>query len=360
MEPPGVEYVDWFRDYWHDIEYDLATSGIHAINQRELEILISDLNFGKTLFYGHPELVKQISKIYGCEKDEIILTSGATHANFLFCYLLLSDGDEVVVEHPVYTPLLDVVKLFKPKVKLLERKFEEGYKLNVNRLNEMVSKKTKMIVLTNIHNPSGNMMDEKTLKSVAEIAGDYNIFVLSDEVYRDFMYDDAPPTFSSLSDWGITTCSLSKFYGAGALRVGWGICRPELIDKVRKFNDYIIVTNSCAGELYGAMILEKRNWFIKRVKEITSRNFPIVKAWIEGRDDLKWVAPECGVIGFLRLLKDLDTMKLTEFLLKNYRTLISPGNFFGVKGYFRIGFGGDENMLKKGLENVGLALDELG
>ncbi|MEE9150491.1 MAG: aminotransferase class I/II-fold pyridoxal phosphate-dependent enzyme [Thermoplasmata archaeon] len=360
MNLQTVEYVDWFRNYWHDIEYDLATSGLHPVSQKELNIRIDDLNFGKTLFFGHPRLVELISDLYGAEKNEILITTGSTQANFLICALLISEGDEVIVEHPVYTPLLDVIKLFKPKVRLLERTFEEGFKLNLKRLNEMVSKNTKMMVFTNIHNPSGNMMDTETLKSIAEIADDNNIFVLSDEVYRDFILEEAPPTFSSLTELGISTCSLSKFYGAGALRVGWAMCNPKLVNKARKLNDYILVTNSCAGELYGALILEKRNWFLDKVKGITSRNYPIVKDWVEGRDDLEWVPPRYGVIGFLRLLKDMDSMRLTELLLKKYGTLISPGRFFGAENYIRIGFGGDGDKLKKGLENVGLALDEMG
>jgi aspartate/methionine/tyrosine aminotransferase len=360
MDFQRIEYIDWFRNYWHDIDYDLATSGIQAVTQKELSIHIDDLNLGKTLFYGHPKLVEQISKIYGVEKDRILITSGSTQANYLFCALLLSLGDEVIVEHPVYTPLLDVVKLFTPNVKFLERKFEEGYKLNVERLNEMTSKNTKMMVFTNLHNPSSNVMDSETLKSVAQIAEDNEVFVLSDEVYRDFMMEDAPPIFSSFTDYGISTCSLSKFYGSGALRIGWAMCRPELVKKAMLLNDYLLVTNSCAGELYGAMVLEKRKWLLDKVKGTTSRNFPIVKKWIEERDDLEWVEPKYGVIAFPRLLKEIDTMELTEHLLRNYRTLISPGQFFGAKRHIRIGYGQDTYKLEKGLENLGSALDELG
>lgn len=360
MDFQRIQYIDWFRNYWHDIDYDLATSGIHAVTQKELSIHIDDLNLGKTLFYGHPRLVELISEIYGVEKDRILITSGSTQANYLFCALFLSKGDEVIVEHPVYTPLLDVVKLFTPNVKLLERRFEEGYKLNVDRLSEMTSKNTKMMVFTNLHNPSSNVTDSQTLKSIAEIAEDNDVFVLSDEVYRDFMMEDAPPIFSSFTELGISTCSLSKFYGSGALRIGWAMCRPELVKKAMLLNDYLLVTNSCAGELYGAMVLERRDWLLDKVKNTTSRNFPIVKKWIEERDDLEWIEPKYGVIAFPRLLKEIDTMELTEHLLKNYRTLISPGQFFGAKRHIRLGYGQDTDRLKKGLENLGSALDELG
>ncbi len=352
-----VGYVDWFRNNWHDIEYDLATSGLHPVNQKELGILFDDLDLGKTLWYGHPRLIELISEIYGVEKNEVLITSGSTHANFLTCAILLSEGDEVIVEHPVYTPLLDVVKAFGAKVNFLERRFEEGYRLNVERLNEMINKNTKMIVFTNLHNPTGAMVDNNTLNAIREIADENEIHVLSDEVYRDFILEDAPPTFSSLSEFGISTCSLSKFYGSGSLRIGWAMCNPEIIGKARKINDYLLVSNSCASETFAAMILEKRDWFVDKVKKIMSSNYPIITKWMESRDDLEWIVPKYGLIGFQRLKEDVDTMELAEHLLSKYRTIISPGRFFGCENHIRIGFGGEKENLIKGLENVGLALD---
>jgi aspartate/methionine/tyrosine aminotransferase len=360
MDFPTVEYMDWFRNYWHDIDCDLATSGLHPVSQKELDIVLGDLNFGKTLLYGHPRFVELISEIYGVDKKEILTTSGATHANFLISTLLIEEGDEVIVEHPVYTPLLDLVSTCKAKVKLLKRKFEEKYELNLSRLNEMVSKNTKMIVITNLHNPSGNRMDQKALKAVGEIAEDNGSYVLSDEVYKDFMLEDMPPTISSFTKFGITTGSLSKFYGAGGLRAGWATCAPDIIDKLRKLNDYLLVANSNAAENYGALILENRKFFVEKVKKITSQNLPIVNEWVKSRNDLEWVPPEYGVIGFPRILADIDSMKLSEQLLKKYRTMLPPGRFFGVDDHIRIGFGGEEEMLRKGLENIGSVIDEIG
>ena len=65
-----VEYIDWFRINWHDVRYDLATSGMHSVNQKDLGISLKDLNMGHTLFYGHPELVEMVSEIYGIDKNE--------------------------------------------------------------------------------------------------------------------------------------------------------------------------------------------------------------------------------------------------------------------------------------------------
>lgn len=355
-----VEYIDWFREKWSDIKYDLATSGMHSVSLSDLNIHLEDLNLGKTLFYGHPRLVALISEIYGVDKKEVLITSGSTHANFMMCSLLLNEGDEVIIERPVYSPLYDTVAAFKTNIKTLNRTLKNRYEFIVDELNEMASKKTRMLIFTNLHNPSGATMDKDTFKAVADIAEDNEIFVLSDEVYRDFLFDDGPPPFSSFTHLGISTCSLSKFYGSGALRVGWAMCEPELVDKARKLNDYILAANSCSGEYLASMILKKREWFVTRVKKIMESNYPIINNWIDKRDDLEWVAPKYGFIGFPRLNSEIDSMKLTEHLLRKYRTMISPGRFFGCENHIRLGFGGEKEMLIKGLITLGSALDEIG
>ena len=120
MDFETVQYIDWFRENWRDIEFDMGTSGVHGVINSELGIEMGELNLGKTLFYGHSDLVERISEIYRVNENEILITSGSTYANFLTCALLLSPGDDVIVEHPVYTPLLDVVRHFGAKVRFLK------------------------------------------------------------------------------------------------------------------------------------------------------------------------------------------------------------------------------------------------
>lgn len=360
MDFETVQYIDWFRENWHGIKFDMGTSGVHGVTNRQLNLDMGELNLGKTLFFGHSGLVDCISEIYGAEKNEILVTSGSTYGNYLACALHLSPGDEVIVEHPVYTPLLDVVKLFGAKVRFIERRFEDGYRLDVDELSTMVTKDTGMIVVTNLHNPSGVHMDIDTVKGISEIAEDTQTYVLSDEVYRDFILDDAAPVLSSLTGYGISTCSLSKFYGAGALRIGWLTCSSEMTTRARRMNDYLAVTPSCAGETYAAQILEKRDWFVERVREITANNYPIVRKWLRGREDLHVVLPSYGFIVFPRSINNIDSMKLAELLLSKYSTILSPGRFFGEEGHFRLGIGGEADSLRGALENLGAALDELG
>ncbi len=105
--------------------------------------------------------------------------------------------------------------------------------------------------------------------------------------------------------------------------------------------------------------VEKRDWFVDRAETLISKNFPIVKKWVDERGDLSWLPPRYGVMAFLRVKKDLDSMKFVQLLKNKYRTLVSPGRFFDCENHIRIGFGGDTEKLKSGLEKVGLALDEI-
>ncbi len=359
MKLGNVDYLDWYINTCQDIEYDLALSSMPPVTQKDIGAFVDDLNFGEVIHDGNPRLIECISNIFGVDQKGILITCGTTHANFLVCASLLSVGDEVVVENPVYTPILDLIRSFDLKIKKLEREFREGFKINPDKLNEIVSKDTRLIILTNLHNPSGAVTEEKTLRAIAEIAEDAGSYTLSDEVYREFMLDDTPPVMSSVSQRCVSTYSLSKFYGAGTLRLGWITGTPELKERVRKINLNIIITNNVASEYFATVILENRKWFIKRVKKVREINFPIVEEWVNSRKDLDWVAPKYGVMAFLKVLKPISSIQLSDRLLNEHRTMISPGHFFGADNYIRIGFSGDSMKLTIGLENLGRVLDDL-
>lgn len=359
MKLGNVDYIDWYINTCRDIEYDLALSSMPPVTQKDIHAFVDDLNFGNVIYDGDPRLIECISSIFGADREDILITCGTTHANFLVCASLLSEGDEVVIENPVYTPILDLIRSFGSKIKILEREFREAFNINPDKLNEIVTRDTRLIILTNLHNPSGAVTEEKTLRTVAEIAEDAGAYILSDEVYREFVLDDTPPTMSSVSQRCLSTYSLSKFYGAGTLRLGWITGTPELREQMRKINLNIIITNNVASEYFASVILENREWFIRRVKKVRERNFPIVEKWVKSRRDLKWVPPTYGVMAFLKICRPISSIQLSDKLLNEHRTMISPGHFFGADNCIRIGFSGDSMRLTRGLENLGRVLDDL-
>ena len=228
----------------------------------------------------------------------------------------------------------------------------------------MITEKTKLIVITDLHNPSGIKNKKEILDEILGIINKSKIYLLCDEVYRDFIFDRGT-LFKENPEKVITTNSLTKVYGLGGLRIGWAFCNKYLADKLSEE-----VSPYYAGisdpSLTAALELMKE---FKRIedasKKISSRNYQIVRGWAEKRkkekEDINFIFPEHGIIFFPRLLNVEDTYVMVDRLIKEYKTYVAPGKFFGkdFKQFVRIGFGNKrQKEIIGGLKNLGSLLDE--
>src|SRR5581483_11316090 len=146
---------------------------------------------------------------------------GTSFANFLAMATILNPGDEVLIENPHYGLLSDTVQYIGAEVRLFPRLAEEGYGVNPARVREAMSPRTKLIVLTNLHNPSSVLTPDATLREVVELARSVGARVLVDEVYLDAVYENTPRTSFHLGPEVVVTNSLTKVYGVSGLRCGW-------------------------------------------------------------------------------------------------------------------------------------------
>jgi aspartate/methionine/tyrosine aminotransferase len=227
-------------------------------------------------------------------------------------------------------------------------------------LKSVVGGRTRLLLLTNLHNPSGVGIPADTLRGVVEIASDAGAWVLSDEVYRDFVGDRFPSAWG-MGDRVVVTSSLTKFLGMGGVRMGWALAPPELLERMSRCNDYVQIVSSFASEYIGEKAFEGMARLVDRAMTIAAENRKIMDDWIASEPRARWVPPDGGVIAFPQLLagdgKPVDSLSFTEHLIKTQDTLAGPGALFGVDGHLRIGFGGDPEQLKEGLRRVSAGLD---
>jgi len=201
---------DWFGKYELQCKINISESGILPIDFSWFDTDLSDLK----LYYGHMlgdlELRELIARDYlGFCSDRILVTTGCIEANFVAFASLVQPGDHVIVEHPNYQQLYEVPRALGGRVELLRLRYEDNYKLNVDELNEMVTPKTKLIVISHPDNPTGSVITLETLKSIIEIAEDNDIHLLSDEVYRELSFTCKPlPPAATLSDHAISNSSM--------------------------------------------------------------------------------------------------------------------------------------------------------
>lgn len=359
----GIDYLEWIIGLDWEPQYDLGCSEPQLeASAQEMGLTSEDIIINGHNAFGYDELREYLARRYQVSPDNVLCSLGASMANFLICGILIESGDEVIVERPAYEPLRKVPQLLGAKVRRLERRFEEKYNLDLEELKRIVTRETSLIVLSNLHNPSGVLLPEESLREVGEVAASVGAHVLVDEIYLEFLFDETPPSAFHLGEPFIVTNSLTKVYGLGGLRLGWALCSPSLVKQAQRLYISLGVHNPICAEVFGHRILSRSLGWERRVDGIQRRlaeTTPMVEDFLQGRDDLAWVEPAGGVMVFPRIKGNFSGRRLAEFLRERYDTFVIPGHYFEDDRHFRLAYGAPPEVLRQGLKNLGCALDEL-
>lgn len=339
-------------------KYNLATSGLGNLKLRELRVSLDDLEITDG-GYGYQPLIQSIAKRYHVASESIVTAAGTTFANHLAMAALVGPGDEVLFEQPAYEPMLAAVRYLGADVKRFTRKFGNEFQLDLNEIEVLVTPHTRLIVLTNLHNPSGVLIDDATLKRVGEIARKFGARVLVDEVYMETLFAEPPPTSFHFGNEFVVTSSLTKAFGLSGLRCGWIFAEPELAKRMWLLNDLFASTPVHSGERLSVVAMQQLAEIGGRAKGLLDRNRRLLNGFLDTREDLEVVRPEFGTVMFPRVLRGTSE-ELCRVLREKYETSVVPGRFFEMPEHFRIGITGDSDVLSAGLERLGLALDEIG
>jgi aspartate/methionine/tyrosine aminotransferase len=255
--------------------------------------------------------------------------------------------------------MLATARYLGADVKRFQRKFEDGFRVSPEEIQAKVSERTRLIVITNLHNPSGVLTDDDTLKRVGEIARCVEARVLVNEVYLETLFEEQPRTAFHLGDNFVVTSSLTKAFGLSGLRSGWIIAAPDLASDMWLLNDLFSATSVHTGERLSVVALQQIDEIAARAKALLDRNRALLNAFLDTRDDLECVRPQFGTVMFPRLRSGETSTRLCRLLREKYETTVVPGRFFERPTHFRVGIAGDTDVLEAGLERLGQALDEL-
>jgi len=341
------------------VKYDLALSGILNLPFPELEATIDDIDLNGDNSYGYAPLVDALAEHCDVPRERVVTISGGTSmANHLAMAAAIEHGDEVLIEEPTYEPLLALSEYFGARVKRFARSFDVQFRVDLDDLQSQVSKNTKLIVLTNLHNPSSTLIDEETLRRIGEIANAVGARVLVDEVYLEAMFESAPRSAVNLGPQFISTSSLTKGYGLSGLRCGWILAEPELAERMRLLHDIFSSLAPHPTERLSVVALQKLPKFITRARNILETNRAVLNDFLDSREELKAIRPAQGTTCFPRLMKG-RVDDLSDLLHEKYDAAIVPGRFFESPQHFRIGMCAEPEFFKGGIERLGAALDEL-
>src|SRR5438132_1378980 len=195
------------------------------------------------------------------------------------------------------------------------------------------------------------------LQELADIAQECDGYVLVDETFRELTFHNPPPSVAEFGPRMIALSTVTKVGGLGALRVGWIVAHPRLLERFKGVMDYTTVCGSSISQLLATWALQRWPFFRRRAKNILDRNRKLDEAALTRMPALRGEVPKSGSVMFPH--SEVKVSKLAQRLLRVYKTIIAEGRFFGMDDHFRLGLGGDADEFQQGLRNLERSLREL-
>jgi aspartate/methionine/tyrosine aminotransferase len=350
-------YLEWAK-LRSSAKYNLATSGLDGFPLSKLPVKIEDLEISIGGSYGYPPLQERLARKNGVTPDCVVAANGTSMANHLAMAGLIERGDEVLMEQPTYEPMLTVAEYLGASIRRFPRRFEDGFQLDPREIERHITPQTRLVVVTNLHNPSGARTPDSRLRLIGEIAKSRGAHVLVDEVYLDACFDPEARSAFHLEDNFIVTSSLTKAFGLSGLRCGWVLAPRSLADRMWRINDLFGVIPAHVAELLSVIALDHLKEIGEYARTRLETNRPILQRFLSSRQDLMAIPAETGTTAFPHL-ESGNVDALCQLLRDKYETTVVPGRFFEMANHFRIGIGGKPELLEEGLRRVGKALDEI-
>lgn len=339
-------------------KYTLASSGLMNFPLAELPVRLEDLEINGPDMYGYTPLRERIAGYAGVAPENVVTAAGTSMANYLAMAATLEPGDEILVERPTYELIVSTARYLGAKLRYFDRRFENDFDIDPDEVERQITERTRLVAITNLHNPSGAYIGEETLRAIGDIAERHGARVLVDEVYLEALYDERPRPAFDLGDHFLVTSSLTKAFGLSGLRCGWVLATPELAERMWHINDLHGSIPAHSAELLSVIAFDNLDKVAARGKQILERNRRALNAFLKDRTEIEFFQPQSGTIVFPKLLSG-DNEKFYRTLRDRYDTSVAPGSYFDMPQHFRLGVGGDPAMTAEGLHRLGLCLDEL-
>ena len=360
----------------NEVRWNLSESGVSPLKVEELleseaersELLATALKYPES--NGSRLLRERIAKFYpGATAQNVLVTTGTSEANFTTLWGLLEKGDRAAVMLPSYLQAWGLARAYAGRAdayRLVEKRrgLAKRWVLDVDGLRRVVSKRTKLIMVTNPNNPTGAVLAEEEMDAIVEAARRVGAWIVSDEVYRGAEVEgDAPsPTFWGRYSRVIVTAGLSKAFGLPGLRIGWIVAPPAQTARFWSYQDYTTLTPTMLSDRLARAAMEprRRDAILTRTREIIRRQLPTVEAWVRSHDGwLESIRPAAGAIALVKYRFPIGSVALFDRLRREKSVLITPGAHFGIGKYIRVGYGYDPDTVKRGLDRIDELFSEL-
>lgn len=301
---------------------------------------------------GIPALLDALAKKAGVTEDRIMVTPGGRFAVFSAITALVKPGEEIIAIEPAWPAYRECAEFIGARVRVLKTTIEEGWTPDISELASMVNENTKMIAINYPNNPTGKVIDKKTMKSIVKLAQGHRLYLLSDEVYSDYSFVPFESVLAHDYNKSIVVSSFSKAYAMTGFRIGYATASADSIKQMTKVQAAGITSvaepiqrAALAALVHDASgnveLMKKRLGFLSsRVKEMS----------------LRFVEPDGAMYVYPQLPAGED-MDLVEKLLEK-GVAIAPGSGFGdsYRQFVRISACRPEQEIAEGLSIIAKVL----
>jgi aspartate aminotransferase len=310
----------------------------------------------------------------GAREDEVIVTTGAKTAIFLAIASYISPGDEVIIPEPSYPAYGEVVRFLGGVPRYIPLIFKDpssGFQLDLEMLESIINKRTKMIVLNNPHNPTGYVFPLKIVESLYQLAREKGLLILADEIYDNFVYGETEfRSITSLSGWKdyvLYVNGASKTFSMTGWRIGYLVVRSDI---ARKLTRLAVNIYSCAPSFAQEAAADalKGDWApVKRMIEIFRVRRDLIYQELSKIKGLEVWKPHGAFYIFPRVSSILSRSKMSveefvDYLINKYQVVVLPGSGFpdtAGRDYIRLSYAVSEEDIKEGVRRISDAVKEL-
>ncbi|MDK2913412.1 MAG: hypothetical protein PWQ79_327 [Thermococcaceae archaeon] len=322
---------------------------------------------------GIPEFREAIAEYYkthykaDVSPDNIIVTAGAYEATYLAFESLLEKDDDVIIPDPAFVCYVEDAKIAEAGILRIPLREENKFQVDPDELVELITKRTRVLVINYPNNPTGAVLTKKTVKAIADMAEDYNIYILSDEPYEHFLYEGAKhyPMIKFAPDNTILANSFSKTFAMTGWRLGFAIAPKQVIKDMIKLHAYIIGNVTSFIQIAGITALrDKRSWeAVENMRKVYAERRKLVLKRLNNMPHITPFKPKGAFYIWAKIDPELDMTSedFANWLLDNAGVVVIPGTAFGKQGegWIRISYATEKEKLIEALNRMEEALSKL-
>jgi aspartate/methionine/tyrosine aminotransferase len=359
---------EWIRrKYSSDppIEFDLASSTGPVWTYRELLALEPELAeslLDTPLFYtnprGAPELREEIARMQGVDPEHVQIVTGSSEALLALFYFAAEPGANIVLPYPEFPAYTAMAESLGIEIRRYHLRFEDQFRIDPGEVRQAIDGSTRILVVNSPHNPTGTVLEPGAMEALHDYCAERGVMFVSDEVYHPIYHGIDVPSAARLPHATVLG-DFSKALCLSGLRTGWVVERDaERRNRIQRAHNYFTVSTTSLSDRLAAAAIRHRDAIYGRAQRVAGANLALLDSFFARHANrLRWVRPAGGMTAFPWLADGSDGREFCSRLMQS-GVLVVPGDCFGMRSHFRIGFAASGESFARAVERMDAAMNQ--